>query len=154
LNGWSPGSANIGSRSRGSGATAPAGTSCAAATRCRRARGTSSTVAPDSTERLRAVTSSVEAKRSLCLISSQVLGSLAMRTSANDPFSFSPRSVMLSLPFSRPARIAACARSRSWYQCCVRLPSGASSGVYTPQSHTITSPAPYCFAGITPSNEA
>ena len=45
------------------------------------------------------------------------------------------------------ARFSACARS--WNQC-----SPPSSGLYTPQSQTMTSPAPYCPGGITPSKEA
>ena len=53
----------------------------------------------------------------------------------NRPLTFSPASTNLSSPLAMAA-----------------AGSGVSaSGSQVPQSHTITSPAPYCFAGITPS---
>ena len=107
----------------------------------------SPTESPDNTERSRGARSSAVAKRSRCLRRSQLFASF-VRTSAKDPFSFSPRSSIESFPFAIPSRTWRSAASRSWNQ--VAPPS---SGEYTPQSHTITSPAPYCPAGITPSND-
>ncbi len=75
----------------------------------------SSTEAPDSTERSAAVTSFVDTNRSLCLISSQFLASF-VRTSANEPFTFSPRSRKLSFPFASPSLVRSSACARSWNQ--------------------------------------
>ena len=54
-------------------------------------------------------------------------------------------------PRSRPASFSPSSR-----KCRRPLRSAASgsasSGVHTPRSHSSTSPAPYCFSGITPSN--
>src|SRR2546427_13026832 len=77
-------------------------------------------------------------------------GFLAVRTSAKEPLSLAPRSVTLSLPAAMPSLTRRSACARSWYQ----WPFRSSSGVYGPQSQTITSPAPYCLGGITPSKEA
>ncbi len=142
-------SASIGESFAGSGSTGPVGASSAAGMRSRAGRRLSaSTGMPDSTDSPRAVTSPVSTNRSLCLIRSQLLRS-EVRTSANEPLSFTPRRKMLSLPFSRPARTRRSASARSW-----KKYSWPSSGEYAPQSQTITSPAPYCFSGITPSKDA
>src|SRR5437867_858976 len=75
----------------------------------------SSTEAPVSTERSRAVTSSVETNRSLCLISSQFFASF-VRTRANEPFTFSPRRRKDNFPFAFPFRVRFSACVRSWDQ--------------------------------------
>ena len=72
------------------------------------------------------------------------------RRLAVDPLIFAPRRVIESLPLAMPSSTRRSASARSWYQ----WPLRSASGVYGPQSQTITSPAPYCFGGITPSNEA
>jgi hypothetical protein len=108
----------------------------------------SSTARPDRTERFCSVGAAFETKRSLCLISSQLFFCL-VRTSANEPFTFSPRRKKLSLPRSSSSRTRRSACARSWNAYCA-----PSSGEYTPQSQTIISPAPYWPGGITPSNEA
>src|SRR6267378_6238022 len=77
---------------------------------------------------------------------SQSFGFLAVRTSAKEPLSLAPRSVTLSLPAAMPSLTRRSACARSWYQ----WPFRSSSGVYGPQSQTITSPAPYCLGGDTP----
>ena len=100
----------------------------------------SSTDAPERIERFFCVTSVPAAtKRSLCLMTSQP--SLVF-TSANEPFSFSPRSCTLIFPSAKPSRTSRCAATGS-----SKYVAPPSSGEYTPQSHTITSPAPYCFGG-------
>src|SRR5207247_2311688 len=143
----SPSSACIGESLSGKGRLSPEAVSNAAGSRCTGTEVSSSTVTPESTDRFCAVRSTLAAKRSLCLIRSQFLASL-VRTSAKDPLTFSPRSRKLSLPLSRPSRTRRSASLRSWNQY-----SCPSSGEYTPQSQTMTSPAPYCPGGITPSNE-
>jgi len=107
----------------------------------------SSTEAPERIERLSAVTSPVVTKRSLCLMTSHCPSPFVF-TSANDPFTFSPRNWNESFPLASPLRTSSSAQERS--------PNAVagSSGEYTPQSQTMTSPAPYCFAGMIPSNEA
>ena len=64
-----------------------------------------------------------------------VPGRRLVRTIVKRPLTFSPDSTNLSSPLATAA-----------------AGSGVSaSGSHVPQSHTITSPAPYCLAGITPS---
>ena len=73
----------------------------------------SSTAIAERTERFRVVTSTGAAKRSLCFSRSHCFASL-VRTSANDPLSFSPRSRKLSLPLASPSLTSRSAASRSW----------------------------------------
>ncbi len=62
-------------------------------------------------------------------------GRRLVRTIVKRPLSFSPSSTNLSSPSSTALRAS----------------SVGASGCHVPQSQTMTSPAPYCFAGITPS---
>jgi hypothetical protein len=113
LNGASPVSASIGESFEGIGTTLPNGTICAARIFCAGMTLRSSTAITERTDRFRAVTSTGTAKRSLCFSSSHCFASF-VRTRANEPLSFSPRSSTLSLPLASPSRTSRSAAARSW----------------------------------------
>jgi len=68
---------------------------------------------PERTDSLRSVMSTFAANWSLCLMSNQLFLS-EVRTRAKEPFSFSPRKKILSLPFANSSRTRFSASARSW----------------------------------------